>query len=96
MCKYTKLMKSIDKYWNKYYYSPTRVLEQVQIGGVMRIYLRSHRRRPILLWRWWGRKDAQGEIPWFWCCKCGAEVFTPGATRCSRCKKEETYEEDLL
>lgn len=61
----------------------------------MTVYLRSHRRRPVRLRQPWGRTDVQGEIPWFWCCRCGAEVFLPGAIRCSRCEKEVQNGKDI-
>ncbi len=59
----------------------------------MIVYLRSHRRRPVRLGLRWGSADLQGEIPRSWCCRCGAEVFRPGAVCCSRCQKEDNDDE---
>lgn len=59
----------------------------------MQLYLRSHRRRPVRLAPRWRSGDEQGEIPWNWCCGCGAEVFAPGAFLCSRCQRKEKENE---
>ena len=96
LCKYTKFWWTLDKYWNKYYYRPIKVLNQVQKEGIMIVYSRSHRRRPVRIYLRWGRSDEQAEIPWFWCCRCGKEVFKRGAFLCGVCQKEDEHGKDIL
>jgi hypothetical protein len=62
----------------------------------MIVYLRSHRRRPVRITPRWGRSDEQAEIPWFWCCRCGREVYERGKCLCGECAKEDKNGKGIL
>jgi len=62
----------------------------------MIVYLCSRRRRPIQIQHFLMDGDPQGQIPRFWCCRCGKEVFECGAYLCGRCQKEDENGKDTL
>ena len=53
------------------------------------IYLKSHRRRPVVMGQMPGFLDRHSAIPVSWCQACGREVFLPGNTLCCACRKRK-------
>ena len=53
------------------------------------MYLRPGGRRPVRVLTTGIARDIQGDIPAWWCCRCGAEVFEKEAALCRRCARTE-------
>lgn len=58
------------------------------------LYLKSGKRRPVLLHPVIGLRDMQAQIPHGWCMRCGREVYRFGSALCADCfrRKEEEKE----
>ena len=62
-----------------------------------KVYLRSHRLRPIRLYPGIFAEDVQSSIPYGWCQRCAMECYEPGLLLCPGCERKEIeYEKDQL
>ena len=52
------------------------------------LYLKSHRRRPVLLSGSGFLQDRQALPPAAWCPVCGGEVYEEDRCYCQQCRKE--------
>ena len=87
LCKYTVLLKPLDKYWFKYYYVYMfkYLLRRHPVINLI-VYCKDHCRQPVRFGFPPPLRDIQADIPKSWCCLCGSEVFERGQDRCIRCR----------